>query len=67
MRTFQSEAKRLIRQCTPGDPPVDRLADALLWALYTTGKLTRPRRRHRHGKRWQQRAFYGGRYEPRTP
>jgi hypothetical protein len=65
MRTLQSEARRLIRQCTPGDPPVDRLADALLWALYTSGKLMKPRRR-RHSKPRRQRAFYGGHYEPRT-
>jgi hypothetical protein len=67
MRTFKSEARRLIRQYVPGDPPADRLAQTLVWVLYANGDL---KKRHRcpHGKRaWKQRVFRGGVYRPRPP
>jgi len=62
MRTFQSEAKRLIREYAPGEPAVDRLSDALWWVLFTR----KQGRRRRRTQPWRQRAFYGGSYGPRT-
>jgi hypothetical protein len=62
MRTFQSEAQRLLRECGMEEPAVDRLSHALYWLLFT-----RPRHRNRgHHSRRRQRAFYGGTYAPRT-
>jgi hypothetical protein len=61
MRTFQSEARRLIRKYDPTAPPVDRLGEALWWVLFTR---TQGRRRG-HGKPWRQRAVHGGTYGPR--
>jgi len=61
MRTFQSEARRLIREYVPGEPVVDRLSEALWWVLFTR----KQGRRRGHGKPWRQRAFYGGAYGPR--
>ena len=65
MRTFQSEARRLIREHVPGEPVSDRLGHALLWVLFASGNL---RKRHGRGRGepWRQRAFYGGTYGPRT-
>jgi hypothetical protein len=67
MRTLQSEARRLIRQYGAGEPTVDRLGDALIWVLFTSGHLKKRRRRSHGSKAWQQRAFRGGTYGPRTP
>jgi hypothetical protein len=67
MRTLQSGARRLIRQYIPGDPPMDRLADALVWVLFTSGHLKKRRHRGHGSKTWRQRAIYGGTYGPRTP
>jgi hypothetical protein len=67
MRTLQSEARRLIRQYGAGEPTVDRLGDALIWLLFTTGHLKGRRHRGHGSKPRRQWAFYGGHYEPRTP
>jgi len=34
MRTFQSEARRLTRDCTPGVPTVNRISGALWWVPF---------------------------------
>ena len=46
MRTFQSEACRLLRQYAPGEPVSESLG-ASLWVLFASGKLGTRRRRGR--------------------
>ena len=65
MRTFQSEARRMIRQDGMAEPAVDRLGDSLCWILFASGQLKRRRRGHGN-KAWHQRTFVGGTYEPPT-
>ena len=65
MRTLQSEAKRLIRQYGAGEPTVATLGDALVWLLFSSGELTK-RRRRGHGKAWRSLVFRGGSYGPNT-
>lgn len=38
-RTFQSEAKRLIRKCGLGEPTAAQLGHALVWVLFASGHL----------------------------
>ncbi len=68
MRTFASEAKRVVKQAGLGEPQGDRLGELLCWTLFRMGEFRKCRRRS-HGKRpWtgRQRAFRGARYEPHT-
>jgi len=65
VRTFASEAKRLIRECGLEEPTAAQPGDALTWVLFSTGHFKK-RRHHRHGKPYRPRAFFDGTYEPRT-
>ncbi len=68
MRTFQSEARRVLVTHGPGEPIPDRLGHSLYWLLFVSGTLT-PRRPRRSGTQWngRQQPSRGGSYGPRNP
>ena len=59
MRTFRSEARRLIPEYGAGKPAMDRLSEWLRWLLFASGNL---KRRHRTGKRIADTAAESGLY-----